>query len=309
LFFSLQRIETRTAAFAVPGSANALWTPDKILCGDSSVVRLLPDSESKVIAVKTSKGPDNAEPIDREATILKALNHPLVFGLRGDVSATPDHNSSIVNEFTGNGSLAAFLASNGQRRFYSATRIAKIIAGIAVAMRFVHSSGVIHRDLCPANILLDWDWTVRIADFGRSVSSMAAPLSCRDAHWYVSRYLAPECYVRTINSASDVFAFGLILFELFAGRPPFPDNMSLNQITVMIAVNNAGPKIPEFVLPFARTLIEKCWAVDPDDRPTFTEIVEWLAEIESKVSADVNSVKVIEFVMRIEEWECQNASD
>jgi hypothetical protein len=155
--------------------------------------------------------------------------------------------------------------------------------------------------------LLDWDWTVRIADFGRSASlDVPDPLDPPSAD---SRYLAPECYDGTFRYASDVFAFGLILFELLAGRPAFPESLTQLQITFMVAIEGARPEIPDSLLPAARQLIADRWEADADERPTFEEILERLAEMEWKVTADVKSAKVAEFVRGIEEWEQQNASD
>jgi serine/threonine protein kinase len=74
-----------------------------------------------------------------------------------------------VTEFAGNGSLANHL-SPAEYPLSGANRITRIIVGIALAMRFLHSRGFIHFDLKPDNILLDWDWNVRIADFGQSIS-------------------------------------------------------------------------------------------------------------------------------------------
>jgi serine/threonine protein kinase len=191
-----------------------------------------------------------------------------------------------------------------------------VIVGIALAMQFVHSRGAIHRDLKPENILLDWDWTVRIADFGHSTAPPAPehPSLVRSRalqHWpsMDSRYLAPECYNCTFLQASDVFAFGLILFEILAARPAFPESLNQLQIGYMVAVEGARPAIPNDVLPPARALIEDCWAADPDDRPTFEEIVERLAEIDFRVIADVDSAKVAAFVKRIEDWEARHWDD
>jgi serine/threonine protein kinase len=173
-------------------------------------------------------------------------------------------------------------------------------------MRFVHSRGVTHRDLSPENSLFDWDWTVRIADFGHSASLDALPLKKSIAPDLGSRYLAPECYDDTFCYASDVFAFGLILFEIVVGRPAFPESLKQLQIVFMIAIEGARPEIPDSVLPPARELIADCWEADPDDRPTFEEIVDRLEEMRWKVTANVDSVKVAKFVKRIEEWENEN---
>jgi serine/threonine protein kinase len=128
-------------------------------------------AESNPIAVKRAKNPEWSALIRREADILTALKHPLVLELRARIpgaSAAP----SIVMEFAGNGSLAGFFTADDQRR-------------IPLAMPFVHSRGGIHRDLNRDNILLDrdwnWNWSVRIADFGRSASPDAVPRKHSDA--------------------------------------------------------------------------------------------------------------------------------
>jgi serine/threonine protein kinase len=306
LLRSFQRIKTTAPVIRL--SADPAWASDEIRSSGSSVVRMALDSESNPIAVKRAKNPECAALIHREADILTALKHPLVLGLRAHI---PVRTPSIITEFAGNGSLASRLTVGGQRPLPGPNRIAKVIAGIALAMRFAHSHGTIHRDLSPENILLDWDWTVRIADFGDSASLHAPPLVRRDApsHWpsVDFRYLAPECYDGTFCSASDVFAFGLILFEILSGRPAFPDYLNRWQIEFMVAVEDARSEIPEVVVAPARVLIEDCWAAD--DRPTFEEIADRLAEMQFKMTAHVNSAKVAEFVKRVEDWEKQNATE
>jgi serine/threonine protein kinase len=269
-------------------------------------VKLTVDSQSNLIAVKTAKTPDWAELIWREGAMLETLKHPLVLELRGAVSETPDCKVSIATAYAGHGSLASQLPPS-QFPLRGENRIAKIVAGIALAMRFVHSRRVVHRDLTPANILLDWDWTVRIADFGDSASPDAPdrPAIADNRRGWPSidlRYTAPECDDGTFLPASDVFGFGLILFELLAGPAAFPKGGQQYRIASKI-VEGERPDIPDFVLPGARALIEDCWKADPDDRPTFAAIVDRLREMEFKVTANVNSRKLAEFVRKVEEWE------
>jgi serine/threonine protein kinase len=172
-----------------------------------------------------AKDPTCAELIYREAAILTALKHPLVPELRACI---PGRRPSLATEYAGDGSLANFLAADNQGGLFSPNRMAKIITGIALGMRFVHSRGVIHHNLCPDNILLDWDWTVRIADFGWSTSpEVPLPISSDTPRHYPfidPPYCAPECYDGTFTGASDVFSFGLIFFEILTGRSAFSDS-------------------------------------------------------------------------------------
>jgi serine/threonine protein kinase len=98
------------------------------------------------------KNPNSAALIDKESVILTALKHPLVLEIRAHIAG---HTPAIVSEFVENGSLANFITADGHCRFRSPNRIATVITGIALVMRFVYFRGFIHRSLHPADILLD----------------------------------------------------------------------------------------------------------------------------------------------------------
>jgi serine/threonine protein kinase len=313
LLSSLRRMKNEPAVPAIPTLVNPAWIPDEIMSGDSSVVKIVMYSESNLIAVKTAQNRDCAELIRRESAILKSLKHPLVLGLRPQNPKRPDNKTSLVTEFAGNGSLASLLAADDQRLLFSPNRIAKVITSTAIAMRFVHSRCVQHRNLTPENILLGWNWTVRIADVVRSASHEAELPNDPKASGYYGyanqRYLAPECYDGNFVHASDVFAFEMILFDLLTGRFAFWENLNRSQTARLGLVEDWRPEIPDSVVPPVRELIAECWSNDPEERPTFAEIVDRLAKMEFKVAADVNSEKVAKFVKRIEERENENGND
>jgi serine/threonine protein kinase len=123
-----------------------------------------------------------------------------------------------------------------------------------------------------------------------------------------SYYLAPECYDNRYSQMSDVFSFGLILYELLTGQPVFSKELTLNEIAFLVAVKHELPDIPEFVLPSARELIMNCWAEEPGDRLSFEDIVDRLKELKFKVMPNVNSSKLSAFVETIEEWEARNSA-
>jgi TPR repeat protein len=304
LLNSFEQLKASMEIPVISDSSTIEWIPDEIVNGDSSVVKLSIDSKSNLTVVKQSVKPDCVELIRREVSILKTLKHPLILKCCGHIFNTPDHNSAIVTEFAGNGSLTYHL-SPSKCNLSGANRITRIIVGIALAMRFIHSKNVIHRDLKPDKILLDWDWNVRIADFGHSTSPVERKNFCEIRDWpsVDFRYLAPECYDRQCYEESDVFSFGLILYELLVGKPVFPKELEKKCIAWKVCINNLRPEIPKFVLPSAKKMITDCWAIDPGERPSFEEIVNRLVEMKFRLMPKVNSVKLADFVKKIEEME------
>jgi serine/threonine protein kinase len=186
-------------------AAAAEWSAKSELGGgDSSIVTLSCYPDGTLVAVKTAATAEGAQMIQREAAIHEKLKHPLILEFRERRSGTANCNSAIVTEVAGNGSLASHLLSAEgtlQSQLREETRVARIIVGIVLVMRYLHSQNVVHRDLRPDNILLDRDWNVRLCDFGHSLYSgelyfASLPNPIPNDQWaYVdSHYLAPECY-------------------------------------------------------------------------------------------------------------------
>jgi serine/threonine protein kinase len=256
--------------------------------------------------------------IQREAAIHKELKHPLILEFRGSYPRMFGSTTPIVTEFAENGSLASHLpsAGNGEKCLLRGeTRIARIIVGIVLAMRYIHSQRVIHCDLNPDNILLDCNWNVRIADFGHSISPDEPAVPTPDdpyhnGHWSSAdpHYLAPECYDGQYGWESDVFSFGLILYELVAREPAFPKHLNRLTIAKLLIIDDKRPTIPAFVLPAVKKLICQCWKRKRSRRPTFNEILNQLEEMKFKLTINVNSSKLSEFVKSIKDREETNAA-
>jgi WD40 repeat protein/tRNA A-37 threonylcarbamoyl transferase component Bud32 len=160
-----------------------------------------------------------------EAAALARLEHPHVvhlyeFGERGG-------QPWFALEFVEGGSLAQKLGGTPQPPRQAAEIVEKLARGIHAA----HQQGIVHRDLKPANVLLAADGTPKITDFGlaklREVEPGAMDANCRTASGSVlgtPSYMAPEQAegkVQAIGPAADVYALGVILYEILTGRPPF----------------------------------------------------------------------------------------
>jgi hypothetical protein len=76
----------------------------------------------------------------------------------------------------------------------------------------------------------------------------------------------------------------------------------------MLVFSRGRPVIPDFVLPSARDLITDCWVQEPDERPSFEEIVDRLVNMKFKLIRNVNSPKIMAFVKEIDEWEARNST-
>jgi hypothetical protein len=116
-----------------------------------------------------------------------------------------------------------------------------------------------------------------------------------------SRYLAPECYSNEFSATSDVFSFGLLLYELIVGKPCFPSHWKREAILKCVTVDKWRPDIPEWIAPCVGELIADCWADDPDNRPSFVAILERLKRMQFRVFPGVNSAKLAAFVKKVKE--------
>jgi hypothetical protein len=213
LIDSIQRLRVSLSAEAKVQNRSAEWDATSELGrGDSSVVRRVREPIGTLSAVKFPETLRGAQLIQRKAAIHKKLKHPLILDFRGSYPRMSGPTTAIVTEVAENGSLASHLpsAGNGEMcRLGGETRIARIIVGIVLAMRYIHSQRVIHCNLNPDNILLDWDWNVRIGDFGFSISPNERAIPSDGQIWPSGNYdyVAPECYDNEYSWEGDVFSF------------------------------------------------------------------------------------------------------
>ncbi|KAG2497768.1 hypothetical protein HYH03_004040 [Edaphochlamys debaryana] len=152
---------------------------------------------------------------------------------------------------------------------------------IALGMQHLHSSNVLHGDLKPGNVLLTSarvdrrGFIAKLADFGLSHVAHG-PIATNT--WGTLRYMAPEHFSGTMSKATDVFAFGMLLWEMVTGKKPY-ENMTQGEVIQSVS-QGLRPQWPPDCFPHLEYLGKRCIAHNPADRPTFGEIVKELEDME-----------------------------
>jgi serine/threonine protein kinase len=207
-------------------------------------------------------------------------------------------------EWAQNGSLAHVfkLVKSRQRPFFwNPTGIAIIISGIVLGMRYVHSRGFIHQDLKPSNILLNDKGQVLIADFGvgRDEYVDVTPRGCGTV-----AYAAPEMFQEEaeLTRKVDIYSFGLILYEILVGSSVFPEDDALFDIIRKKRIGDL-PLIGSRVLPTIADLIQACWQLNSDSRPSFDDILSLFEAIGYEIVPDAHFNSVADYVKGIMDWE------
>ncbi len=156
---------------------------------------------------------------EREAQAAGSVQHQNVvavydcFGWRG--------RRYICQEYVDGTDLAAALGRGGIE-----PRIAGLIAlELTRGLEAIHAGGIVHRDLKPANVLLSRDGAVKIADFGIALDGNARALTQTGHSVGTPHYMSPEqLYGERVDERSDLFALGVVLYEMCTGMPPFEED-------------------------------------------------------------------------------------
>ncbi|KAM7463833.1 hypothetical protein LguiA_031954 [Lonicera macranthoides] len=213
-----------------------------------------------------------------EVSIMKRLRHPNIVLLLGAVTHPP--NLSIVTEYLSRGSLYKLLQMPDAGVILDETRRLNMAYDVAQGMNYLHQlkPPIVHRDLKSPNLLVDGRFTVKVCDFGLSRSKANTFLSSKTAAG-TPEWMAPEVLRNEpSNEKSDVFSFGVILWELATLQKPWR-NLYTSQVVAAVGFMGKRLAIPSHVNPQLAALIEACWANDPMNRPSFSVIMATLQQL------------------------------
>src|SRR5271167_579599 len=200
----------------------------------------------------------------REAQAAANLSHPNIVPVFDWGEDTGTY--FIVMEFIDGRPLSAVLRSSGP---LAAQQTATIGANTAAALAFAHRHGVVHRDVKPGNVLITADGIVKVTDFGiaRAMNTEES-LTQTGAVMGTAAYFSPEqAEGKGVDSRSDIYSLGVVLYEMAVGRPPFtgdsPVAVASKHVRDMpVLPREANPTVP----PALEAVVMKAMAKDPEDR-------------------------------------------
>jgi serine/threonine-protein kinase len=201
----------------------------------------------------------------REARSMAALNDPHIIQIY--FIGQENNQPFFVMEFVDGESLSGLIKRQGRLAVGDAL---KILHQSAQGLATAHDRGVIHRDIKPANLMINQRGQVKIADFGIALANRDFDSKLTGTGEFVGTpgYLSPEiCLGKPVDQRSDIFALGIVLFEMLTGRTPFSDESPLK--LMLDVVQSEIPDVRELnteVDPDVATILTKMVTKDPAER-------------------------------------------
>ena len=208
----------------------------------------------------------------QEAKMASALNHPHIVTVHEAGEA--DGRPYLVTEYVDGGTLTQW--AEAEKRTWK--QIVDLLIGVADGLAAAHSAGILHRDIKAANILVAKNGYAKLSDFGLAkLAEQPAHAGAGDATRLIEEqtrpgvvvgtiaYMAPEqAQGKPIDARSDIFSFGIVLYELLAGRRPFAGATDLELLQTVI--HGTPAPLPEATPLPLRLLVEKALEKDPAER-------------------------------------------
>ena len=232
------------------GGMGEVYRADDLELGQPVALKFLPGSAT----------PAELDRLRREVRIAREISHPNVCRTY-DISAA-DGQAFLVMEYIDGEDLASVLRRMGRPSRDKAIEIARqLCLGLGAA----HEHNILHRDLKPANIMIDGRGRVRITDFG--LAAMTEELSRDGTVSGTPAYMAPEQLKGAPASIqSDIYALGLILYELFTGKRAFDSRTPAQRLQTDSTPKSPSSLTPD-IEPATERVILRCLEREPQSRP------------------------------------------
>jgi serine/threonine protein kinase/beta-lactam-binding protein with PASTA domain len=208
--------------------------------------RLDRDVAIKVLRADLARDPTFYLRFRREAQNAAALNHPAIVAVydTGEAETEAGPLPFIVMEYVDGDTLRDIVRAEGPM---APRRAMEVIADVCAALDFSHRNGIVHRDVKPANIMINNAGAVKVMDFGiaRAIADSSSPMTQTAAVIGTAQYLSPEqARGEQVDARSDVYSLGCVLFEILTGEPPFKGD---SPVAVAYQHVREDPQLPSLV--------------------------------------------------------------
>src|SRR5215475_2156148 len=229
------------------GGMGEVWRATDTKLNREVAIKILPET--------FSQDADRVARFEREAQILAPLNHPNIAAIYGI-----EQNALVMELVEGqdlHGPLPVETALDYARQ-------------IAAALEAAHEKGVVHRDLKPANIKVTPDGAVKLLDFGLAKATDSTPGEAVTSTGIImgtAAYMPPEqARGMAVDKRADIWAFGVVLYEMLTGHSPFAGKTAGDAIAAVIAREPDWEELPSETPSNIRLLLERCLRKNPNER-------------------------------------------
>ena len=236
--------------------------------GMASIFRAVDTRDNRVVALKIPHPDMEADPIlfdrfQREAAIGEKLNHPMVMRVYGGEKRSRIY---MVMEWC-DGRLLRQILDEGK---LSQDRAIRIAISVLEALEYIHQNGVVHRDLKPENIMVDAEDNVKLIDFGIAGDAGARRLTYANftATLGTADYISPEQIKgKRGDGRSDIYALGIILYEMLTGKQPFSGSSPLEAMNDRLLNHPTPPSVADpSISPQLQEVLCRALERDPKNR-------------------------------------------
>jgi serine/threonine-protein kinase len=267
------------------GGMSRVFVAEDIALGREVVVKVLPPDMASGVSIERFK---------REISLAARLQHPHIVPLlsAGETAGLPYFTMPFIE----GESLRARLTRVGE---FPVAEAARLLREVASALAYAHRKGVIHRDIKPENVLIS-EQHAMVTDFGVAKAISAATQADGDGLTGVGivlgtpAYMAPEQVAGDpgMDHRADIYAFGVIAYEILAGRAPFAGRsaqalMAAHVIEAPEAISSRRAGIPVGLA----ALVMRCLEKNPDHRPQHAEDILRGLDDETKMGHEENNVR------------------
>lgn len=261
------------------GSFGSVYLALNVTTGEMLAVKQV------IVHREAAKNSEGLEALHKEVETMKDLDHLNIVQYLG--FEQKKNTYSLFLEYVAGGSISSCLKSYGK---FDEPLVRFITRQVLEGLKYLHSNGILHRDLKADNLLLEIDGTCKISDFG--ISKKSQDIYSNNAEMSMQGtifWMAPEVIHSMVEDKKqgysakiDIWSLGCVVLEMFAGQRPWSNEAVVSAI-YKIGKTKLAPPIPEELSDEAKDFLNKCFTIDSEKRPTAEELLRHLF-----MSIDIN---------------------